>query len=95
MLPAWSAAIVQVPALSSATLLPVTEQTDVVTLLKLTARPELAVALSVNAPLSSARPASVAKLVLCDSSTAAVTLKRRRRNCDGEATTCVGLRITA
>jgi hypothetical protein len=42
--PAWSAATVQVPAVSIVTLAPDTEQTELVVELKVTASPEVAVA---------------------------------------------------
>ena len=49
-LPNWFAAIAQVPALTPVTVLPLTVQTPVVNELKLTARPEEAVALAVVVP---------------------------------------------
>ena len=51
-LPAWFAAMVQVPALTPVTVLPLTVQTPVVRELKLTARPEEAVALAVVVPFT-------------------------------------------
>ena len=55
VLPAWVAWTVQVPVATSVTVVPETVHTGVVCELKLTARPELAVALTVNGTL----PASV------------------------------------
>ena len=49
-LPAWLAMMVQVPALMPLTVLPLTEQTAGVAELKLAARPEVAVALTVVMP---------------------------------------------
>ena len=49
MLPAWSAAIVHVPALTPVTTLPSTVQMLVLFELKLTARPDVLVALAVVA----------------------------------------------
>ena len=50
LLPAWLAAIVQVPAARPVTVLPLTEQTPRVVELKLTGSPEVAAALAVEAP---------------------------------------------
>ena len=52
VLPAWFPAIVQVPAATPVTVLPLTVQIDVVVEVKVTARPELAVALNVPVPFT-------------------------------------------
>ena len=48
--PVWFAAMVQVPVVMPVTVLPLTVHTPVVVLLKLTARPDVAVALAVVVP---------------------------------------------
>ncbi|WP_246674455.1 hypothetical protein [Mesorhizobium sp. B2-2-2] len=64
-LPAWSASMVQVPAESSVTELPLTVHTAVVVEVKATVRPEEAVALRATGPLVSAAFAGCAKLIAC------------------------------
>ena len=63
VLPAWLAAIVQVPAVKAVTVVPLIVQTPVVLLLRLTVRPDVAVALTVPVPLT-ARLGAVPKLML-------------------------------
>ena len=50
MLPAWLALIVQVPTVTNVTVVPETVQMPVVAEVKVTARPEVAVALRVTGP---------------------------------------------
>ena len=51
-MPAWFAAITQVPAVTPVTLVPLTVQTFVVVELKVTVNPEVAVALTVVLPFT-------------------------------------------
>ncbi|WP_246674454.1 hypothetical protein [Mesorhizobium sp. B2-2-2] len=64
-LPAWSASMVQVPAESNVTELPLTVHTAVVVEVKATIRPEEVVALSVTGPLVNAAFAGCVKLIVC------------------------------
>ena len=62
--PAWLAVIEQFPGATRVTVEPDTVQTDVVVEANATARPELAVAVSVNAGALKARPAGALKLIV-------------------------------
>ena len=63
-MPAWLAATVQVPAATIVTVLPETVHTPVVVELKLTGRPELAVAPTVNGASPKVWFARVPKLMV-------------------------------
>ncbi len=73
-LPAWLAWIVQVPVVTRWTVEPLTVQTPVVVELKLTARPELAVALTLKSAAPSCLSARAPKVIVW---LALVTLKLR------------------
>ena len=62
--PAWLALIVQVPTATKVTVVPDTVQTPVVAELKMTVRPEEAVALTVIGPSSKRLPASPPKVIV-------------------------------
>jgi hypothetical protein len=72
VLPAWLAAMEQVPAASRVTILPETVQTAVEVELKLTGSVDVAVAASVTVPEPNATLLSVPKVMVCE---AGVTLK--------------------
>ena len=63
-LPPWLALIEQMPAETSVTELPLTVHTPVVVEVKLTARPEVAVAVSVTGPAVSAVSDGCVKLIV-------------------------------
>ena len=65
-MPAWLAVIEQAPPATIVTVLPATVQTEVVVEAKLTARPELAVAVTVNGVTPYATPLSAPKAIVCD-----------------------------
>ncbi len=64
-LPAWSAAIVHVPDAGTETVLPVTVQTAGVSELNVTARPLVAVALTVNGATGRFTSARAANVIVC------------------------------
>lgn len=64
-LPAWLALTVQLPTLTSVSVLPLTVQTAGVVDAKVTARPELAVALKAGGAMPKVWPAGAAKVMLC------------------------------
>ena len=64
-LPAWLATTVQVPPATRVRLLPLTVQTADVLLLKLTGRPELAVATRLLGAWPNTRPLGAVKAIVC------------------------------
>ena len=66
-MPAWLAVIEQAPGATIVTVLPAMVQTDVVVEAKLTARPELAVALTVNGETPKLTLLSAPNVMVCDS----------------------------
>ena len=68
-MPGWIAVMEQVPPATIVTVVPVTVQTDVVVELKLTVKPELAVALIVNGAVPAGTFDSVLKVIVCACST--------------------------
>ena len=72
--PAWLAVIEHEPPATIVTVLPETVQTDVVVEAKLTARPELAVASTVNGAAPELRSLSAPKVMVCG---AGLTVKLR------------------
>ncbi len=64
LLPAWVASIEQVPCATNVTVLPETVQTVVVVDAKLTASPEVAVALTVNGAAPKVCAGSVAMVIV-------------------------------
>ena len=75
-MPAWLAAMVQVPIANAVTVLPATLQTVALRLLKATGKPEDALAVMANGAAPTTTSASGLKLMLCVSK-AAVMLKLR------------------
>ena len=65
-LPAWLAVIEQDPPATIVTVLPATVQTDVVVEAKLTASPELAVAVTVNGETPYVTLLNAPKVIVCD-----------------------------
>ena len=64
-MPAWLAVIEQEPPATIVTVLPATVQTEVVVEAKLTGRPELAVALTVNGAAPKLTLPSAPKVIVC------------------------------
>jgi hypothetical protein len=73
-LPAWLAVIEHEPPATIVTVLPAMVQTAVVVEAKLTANPELAVAVTVNGDTPYVAPLSAPNVIVCD---AALTVKPR------------------
>ena len=76
-LPAWLAVILHVPAATSVTVLPLTVQMLAVFDVKLTARPELALATSAGAAVPRVWLPGAAKLMACAAGAGAAMVKVR------------------
>ena len=83
VLPAWSAAIVQEPAATPVTVVPETVQTEEVREVKVTASPEVLVALTVAAPPTLTPEGAVPKVMSCAAAPMGGESFIRRWSCRG------------